>query len=125
MGKFIGSIIVKPLDSLRWELQEEITYITDNKEYINIPTGFITDFASVPRLFWNIIPPWGKYGKAAIVHDYIYKKLLFTRAYCDKLFLLIMKELKVPLWKRLTMYRAVRLGGWIPYNRYKKKEQIK
>jgi hypothetical protein len=36
---------------------------------ITVPAGFVTDFASVPKLFWNLLPPTGRYGKAAVVHD--------------------------------------------------------
>lgn len=30
---------------------------------IEVPAGFETDFASVPRLFWRVVPPWGRYSR--------------------------------------------------------------
>ena len=39
---------------------------------IEVPQGFETDFASVPRFFWRVVPPWGRYSPAAVVHDYLY-----------------------------------------------------
>lgn len=37
-----------------------------------IPAGFKTDFASVPRSLWSIIPPHGLATVPSIKHDYIY-----------------------------------------------------
>jgi hypothetical protein len=82
---------------------------------IYVPKGFRTDFASVPRIFWAIFPPYGRHGKAAVIHDYLYglvriKK--FNRAVADSIFLACMKELGVSWWRRYTMYLAVRCWGW-------------
>ena len=54
---------------------------------ITAPAGFETDFASVPRLFWRIVPPWGRYSPAAVVHDFLYHTGLVTRAEADRIFL--------------------------------------
>ncbi|MDP9389640.1 MAG: DUF1353 domain-containing protein [Actinomycetota bacterium] len=40
---------------------------------IHVPPGFKTDFASVPRPFWFWIAPWGRHGRAAILHDFLYQ----------------------------------------------------
>jgi hypothetical protein len=39
-------------------------------EVIRIPDGFVTDLASVPRIFWSFLPPDGTYEKAAVAHDW-------------------------------------------------------
>ena len=44
------------------------------EERIEVAEGFETDFASVPRLLWVVLPKWGKYGNAAMVHDWLYWK---------------------------------------------------
>lgn len=38
-----------------------------------VPKGFVTDFASVPEILQGLIPPTGRYGKAAVIHDYLYR----------------------------------------------------
>lgn len=38
---------------------------------VNVPEGFVTDLASVPRAFWEIMRPEGRYAYAAVVHDYL------------------------------------------------------
>jgi hypothetical protein len=78
---------------------------------VEVPAGFQTDFASVPRAFWRLIPPWGPYSPAAVVHDYLYTTGLVSRAEADKIFLELMKRLDVPAWKRNVMYWAVRMAG--------------
>jgi hypothetical protein len=55
-----------------WSLCEPVSYFLDHapgSEVVNVPPGFATDFASVPRPFRTIISPWGRHGRAAIVHD--------------------------------------------------------
>jgi hypothetical protein len=79
-------------------------------EYV-VPAGFETDFASVPRFLWRIIPPWGEYSRAAVVHDYLYRNGIGTRAKADEAFRSLMQHLRVSWWKRNAMYAAVRLFG--------------
>ncbi|MCP4647510.1 MAG: DUF1353 domain-containing protein [bacterium] len=82
--------------------------------------GFVTDFASVPRLFWRILPPFGKYAPAAVIHDYLYFTGVVPRKMADQAFLDGMKILKVPFWKRVIMHRAVRMGGWYTWNKHRR-----
>jgi hypothetical protein len=79
---------------------------------VMIPEGFVTDFASVPQFLWGIFPPWGKYSEAAVVHDFLYTGFFkCTRKQADQVFLQLMERMEVPLWKRQTMYAAVRMFG--------------
>ena len=87
--------------------------------FVIVPAGFQTDGATVPRLFWSILPPWGVYGQAAILHDYLCRTRSLT-TYAgeiqrigyrdiDRAFYDAMKDLGTPLWKRALMYGAVRV----------------
>jgi hypothetical protein len=88
-----------------------------------IPSGFYTDGASVPRLFWNIFSPFGSYFSAALVHDFLYSKdstelfHIWDRKEADLIFLQAMKDIGVSWLTRRTIYRAVRLGGWMSYKK--------
>lgn len=83
---------------------------------IDVPAGFETDFASVPQLFWNILPPTGSYGKAAVIHDFLYRtRGIATRAQADAVFLEAMTFLNVGWWTRQIIYWGVRLGGRSSY----------
>ena len=84
----------------------------------SVPKGFETDLASIPAFFRRIIPVNDTHVLAAVVHDYLYSvkgkasaTKTVTRKQADKAFLEAMRELKVPVWKRNVMYRAVRMGG--------------
>ncbi len=80
-------------------------------EEIVVPTGFETDFASIPRIFQNIIQVNGKHRKAAVVHDYLCvnkKKLRMPQGLADKIFREAMRCLDVEFVESSLMYRMVR-----------------
>ncbi len=85
--------------------------------YVDVPKGFRTDGASVPRPFWNIIPPWGEYGQAAALHDFLceYRTIIvrgeaqsISREEADFIFCEAMVVLDVDPIKREAMHTAVR-----------------
>ena len=120
MSSFTKPLIVKPLDNRKWELVEEFDYYTDvfkERLIIKVPKGFVTDFASTPRVLWSVFPPWGRYGKAAVLHDYLYQTAMFDRKTCDLIFKEAMDVLGVGKIKRELMYLAVRLFGKKHYNK--------
>ncbi len=83
---------------------------------IKVPRGFVSDGASVPKLLWNIYPPFGKYLEAAIVHDWYCVLGHKGESPIDykmaaELFKEAMKVCGVSKWRRNKMYWAVRLGG--------------
>ncbi len=96
---------------------------------VRVPYWFDTDGASVPRILWNLLPPFGQYGQAAVVHDKLYRdgKLLvngvevdISREECDAIFLEAMKVLGVNVVTRYTMYYAVRMFGASSFKGVKK-----
>ncbi|EMC1696318.1 DUF1353 domain-containing protein [Salmonella enterica] len=101
------------LEHYRWRVYEPFEFYLsdDNSDVIEVPAGFVTDLATIPRIFWTILPPDGKYAKAAIIHDWMYDNALRTKKEADKIFLDGMTVLGVPKWKRAVMYQAVRLFG--------------
>jgi hypothetical protein len=113
-------ILIAPDDGGEWTLYEEFDYYDDSGITYKVPAGFKTDFASVPRIFWSIIPPYGRYGKAAVLHDYFYRTDSIPKDKADLEFKNAMIILNVPKWKVFTLYNAVRLFGASSYNAYKK-----
>jgi len=118
-----GVLIITPVDAnmREWKLVEPITICIEDGRCWTIPKGFRTDFASVPKIFWNILPPFGRYGKAALLHDYFYRTQIIPRKEADKIFLEAMLMMGVPAWKAYIMYWAVRLFGWKAWLENKKK----
>ncbi|EAQ6128542.1 DUF1353 domain-containing protein [Salmonella enterica] len=87
--------------------------------FMLVPEMVMSLLSSVPRIFWTLLPPDGKYAKAAIIHDYLYDNALRTKKEADLIFLDGMTVLGVPRWKRTIMYWAVRMFGRGMYGRGK------
>jgi len=128
MSKFTEVLVVSPLaDGRTWVTRKEFGYDVGKEgsgDSVEVETGFMTDFASVPRPLWWFIPRWGKYGNAAVIHDWCYWEQKRTRKKSDEIFRGAMEVLEVPGWKILLMYYAVRLGGglaWAGNTRMRKK----
>lgn len=122
MSGFKGPLDVQILDAARSgrvtaRLLQGFAYETGAPELgvIEVPAGFVTDFASVPRPFWNLEPPLGDAGKAAVVHDYLYANRglcgRLSRAQADAIFRRALGDSGVAGWKRGLLWAAVRLGG--------------
>jgi hypothetical protein len=76
-----------------------------------VPTGFVTDFASIPRVFWSMLRPDGEYTYPAIVHDYLYWVQDRPRAVADEILKIGMQEFGVGATALNIIYAAVRAGG--------------
>jgi len=114
MSSFTTPLIVQLMADRKWKIEEEFVYYIgeiDSGKEIRVPKGFITDLASVPRIFWIIFPPNGKSGKASVIHDYMYVNAIGTKEYADKTFIEAMKVLGVGKFKRHLMYYAVKYFG--------------
>ena len=152
MGKFNAKILAEFQPPRKWKLGRDLTYTTDelmgneikalqdigvdvkrdtniSPVAITVPTEFITDLASTPRILWAFIAPFDV-ARAAIVHDLLYKairtyrwqkganeedKELIANAKkaSDKVFHLAMKDAdpKVSGWKIYSAWKAVDLFG--------------
>jgi len=96
----------------QWKLLTELAYHSQLHGMIIVPAGFVTDFASVPRMpiaFWLT----GDTAHAsAVVHDYLVRvqfpacKISWARA--ADVFAEAMKHEKTPAWRRAIMAWAVR-----------------
>jgi hypothetical protein len=84
---------------------------------VSVPVGYRTDLASVPWWIRWLLPPNGKYGKAAVIHDFICsyrtvnmngQNVYVTRKTGDLIFLEAMGVLNVPAWQKWSMFCAVR-----------------
>jgi len=80
---------------------------------IRVPVGYRTDFASIPRLFWRILPPAGRYGKAAVIHDWLCDESPHSCSHivAADVFNEAMTVLGVGKCKRAVMTKAVKWFG--------------
>lgn len=112
----IGSLNVSKFVERVWFLTKTIGWKPDQPEQhnygpVDVPKGFVTDFASIPRAFWAILPPDGKYIYPAVVHDYMYWSQDRPRAEADAILKIGMEEFKVPKVQQFAIYNAVKHFG--------------
>jgi len=93
----------------RWELIHE-TMIGD----VIIPKGFVTDGASIPKMFLLFTTPTSKAFPAAIVHDYMLSKIdmnnyYTTRSFADEVFYKTLSETNVSTINANLLYYSVSL----------------
>lgn len=92
-----------------YQLQEPLCFFDGDKDYI-VPTGFITDFATVPKCLQWLYKPNGKYTRSAVLHDYLYITPM-NRKEADKIFHKAMITDGVSEFTADIFYRAVRWFG--------------
>lgn len=97
-----------------WVTRCPLVYNRDT-EVITVPENFATDLASVPKVLWGVMPPFGNHTKAAVLHDYLYGQGVRPRKQCDEIFLEAMESLGVSKTRRYVMYWAVRAFGGKAY----------
>jgi hypothetical protein len=116
-----------PLDTRDAEDGENATLLAPLKFYsatlgrtVVAPTGMWTDFASIPRGVWNLIPKRGKHDRAAVIHDAGYRGKLedvlknplgVSKQVADNLFDEALRACGVGWFSRTLMVRAVKIFG--------------
>jgi hypothetical protein len=109
-----STVDVQQIDDREWRLLSELRYEGNTQAFI-VPVGTTTDFASVPRAFVWFLPRYGRYTKAAILHDHLWRVAVpageLSLPDADGIFRRAMRELEVPFLRRWLMWAAVRLGA--------------
>jgi Protein of unknown function (DUF1353) len=109
-----GSLTVTRVDADRWALVDELVYQGRRDRFV-VPAGFRTDFATVPALVRWLVPRFGTYTLAAILHDWLVTDGLRTGEVnardADGIFRRVMRESGVPVLRRWLMWAGVRWGA--------------
>ena len=112
------SVAVQTADGRNFRLLEPLVYVSpEHGSTATVPAGFESDGASTPQAVWQLVPPFGQYFRAAVLHDWLYRETYLPREYCDLVFLEAMTALGVPAPVRETIHSAVRLGGAAAFER--------
>jgi hypothetical protein len=150
MAAFFAKLELEYVDGRFWTVTAPFDYAVgapNGSTVVRVEAGFTTDFASVPKIFWNLLPPTGWYGKAAVIHDKLYHDgrigaLVINQKYADDVLNEAMCVLaaawvlehgrskpdapQIPhgelrsLTEREIIYRGVRLGGWAAWRAHRK-----
>ena len=133
MSSFTTPLHVSPMsDGRNWELTRAFTFRIGSRysnQYIRVPQGFVTDFASIPKILTLLLPSWAKFNKSPVLHDFLYrtKKIMgeaITRKQADDIFL----EAMMVSWKDLPKryfvanieYWAVRIFAFLAWKKRSK-----
>ena len=122
MSSYTAPLTITELGGRRWRIERDFTFYSEGLYNITItvPSGFVTDGASVPRVFWSLLPQWGKYSRAAVIHDFLLDQISptvsdtsyrYQRKLADKIFLEAMKVSKVNIATRNILYYSARIFG--------------
>lgn len=96
---------------LKFKTGEEFIFV--------IPKGFVTDFASIPRLLWSMYPPDGKHRGGAIPHDMGYAIKAYKRL-MDEMFKQLLRSEKVDDSVVNIFFSAV---NWFGFSAYKNRSK--
>jgi len=95
-----------------WRLLAPLVYRGKLDRFV-VPAGFDTDFATIPRWAWGVpgFSPMERHKRAAVLHDYLYRKGTVSRRDADGIFRRVMRETGTNWITRRVMWGAVRLFG--------------
>jgi hypothetical protein len=97
-------------DDGHWRLIAPLVYQSDVAGMIfTVPTGFITDLASVPRVPIAYLLA-GTSNEASVVHDFLYSTHPVPRNTADAVLREASAVTGVPAWRRWLMWVGVRIA---------------
>lgn len=116
MNRFLSHLDGKWLDDERFQLDEPLIYRSELlDEMLIVPKGFITDFASVPRVPIVYMAFGDRAHHESVPHDFLYQTHKTSKLTADRIFLEAMKARSKPVWIRYGMFYGVVLGGGPSY----------
>jgi hypothetical protein len=133
---FDSELSIRAVTATTWSLLAPLVWTGTKGDRFVVPVGFVTDFATVPRiLVWKTLP-YGPYTRAAVLHDWLLTELAAWRADyrsggpgglgnperaldlppansrdADGIFRRVMQDLGVGAVTRWQMWAAVRLAS--------------
>lgn len=112
---FKTSLVVRKISSNLWVLVEPLEYRSRLAGNISVPSGFTTDFASVPRAPFAYLLAGNTGHEAAVIHDFCYRTGYLSRNLSDRVFAEGLRVLGEPTWRIILMYNAVDMFGESSY----------
>jgi hypothetical protein len=120
MSKFLTDLDVLCIDDGAWCLDAPLAFESDILGVIEVPRGFETDFASVPRIPVFYMLFGDRAHREAVLHDFLFRidcKPPASYSQANRVFLEAMEERGKPFYVRWAMYMGVVLGGWTAYQK--------
>jgi len=123
MSKFLTDLDARLKDDdAVWVLDSPLIYESDLLGLVEVPAGFETDFASVPRVpvaYWFF---GDRAHRESVIHDYLYRidsVPQATLSQANDVFFEAMACRGKSCFVRWPMFLGVCLGGWASYHKRK------
>jgi len=133
MDNFFGVLRSDYIDGEKWKItnpsgKKQFGFNSSKHKKIIPKNGFVTDYASIPSFFHAVLPPTGRgnkrrYGKSAVIHDWLYYTGQLTKKESDKVFLDCLNNSEVYSIVRIIMYQAVKFFGYFAWKRHRMREK--
>lgn len=134
-ARFLTQLRTEHLGDQRKRLEADLAFVDGRGRVFHVAPGFVSDGASVPRPLWALFPAFGAvYEPAAWLHDYAYQcaEVLETtlgagtleRVEADALLYEASRALGFNPIGAWLLWLGVRIGGWRPWNRYRRAAAI-
>lgn len=86
---------------------------------ITVPLGFVTDFASVPRIPLIFDELGDDANRPSVVHDWLYYADLVPKYMADKVLFEAMGVIGMAAWRRYPIYWGVVFGGQLAWDKHR------
>lgn len=111
---FTTPLLVRRVDPTTWELVAPLSY-QGRVDHWTIPSGYRTDFATVPWFAQWVIPRTGVWTLAAVLHDWLLTDGIpagfVTSRQADGVFRRVLREEGTDQVRRWCMWAAVRVAA--------------
>lgn len=112
------SVAVEQTGERYWRTTKPVVYTDPARGlHLDVPTGYPTDFATIPQFIWWLCPTYGLYTAATILHDHLITDVLptgqITSREVDRVFREAMQSLRVSWPRRWLMWAGVRWGALV------------
>ena len=138
MSVFTNDLVTRWVPATgRWVLTETFEFHSGEYRsglFVRCEAGMESDLASIPRAVRWLVPKVGKDAQASVVHDRVYrdgfmlmrvagheKPVAVSRGMADSMYYQAMLALGVGRLRREAIYRGLQVGGWVAWNRYRRK----
>lgn len=123
-SEFLSPLVFEDVSDGKKVLVRDLVYFSERLgRTVDVPAGFETDLASVPRLPFAYLLFGGTADKAAVVHDFLYRKSGVPQADADAVFMEAMEASGHGWFRRWSMYAGLRAFGWTSYQDINQKGQ--
>lgn len=118
IGRYTGLLPTDFLGNKTFRVSARYGFVRPNGDAIPVPTGFETDFASIPRWAQVVYPLIGPWIPGAVIHDLLCAAELVPIPLGCQIFKEALLASGVSQIDAQIMYLATMIGTWTTYRKH-------